>query len=199
MGVRLAQFSTPFRWTVRLIVWGVGLAIMVPAYRLGSTFGMIPVVQECARAQSGKTNGLFEAQEFCLCMFLKSNYLESRRQEPLLRDVMALREPSCDRVGIWKSARERSVYRVTLYDNNRFHAEPMSDFAPTAFSGEASGFWGETRGKLVWIYDEGVTWPPDINRIVEESTDRFTVIEVNGERTEFTRERKAETGRCAAA
>lgn len=197
----MAQSSGPFRWTVRLIVWAVAVAVMIPAYKIGSSFGTITVAQECLGngSKAGLKNGLFAAQGFSLCMFLKSNYLESRRQERAHRDVMALRAAPCERVGIWKSARRRSVYRVTLGDDNRFQAEPMSDFAPTPLSGPVSGYWGETQGKLVWIYDEGVVWPPDINRIEAESADRFTLVEVNGERTEFTRERKPESGRCASA
>jgi hypothetical protein len=194
----VAQFSGSFRWTIRLLVWGIGIAVMIPAYNIGRSFGTVSVMQECAEKDSkaAKVNGLFGAQEFALCMFLKSNYLESRRQEPALRAVMALREAPCDRVGIWKSARERSVYRVTLNDDNRFTAESVSEFSPREFTGPISGYWGEAGTRMVWLYDEGVVWPPDINRLEAESQDRFALIEVNGERTEFTLERKLESKRC---
>lgn len=189
-------YSAAFRWTLRVIVWGVGIAVMIPAYKIGSTLGTVMTIEECIGNRTGTKNGLFEAQQLSLCMFLRSNYLESRRLEPVLRDVMALKAAPCERTGIWKSARRQSVYRVTLGDDNRFRAEPLSEVAPTPMSGEASGYWGETGGKLVWIYDHGVIWPPDINRIEDESTDRFTLVEVNGARTEFTRERRLESARC---
>lgn len=194
--------SRGFRWTLRVIGWTVGLAIMIPLYRAGTAFQSIEVAQQCvgeASVKGGQQSSLFHAQRFSLCMFLKSSYLESRRLEPALRDVMALQAAPCAHVGIWKSARRRSVYRVTMQDDNTFSSQPVADFGPSRNSGGVTGYWGENDGKMVWIYDNGVFWPPDINRIEAESPDKFTLIEVNGERTEFTRERQLESARCPSA
>lgn len=194
--------SGAFRWTLRALGWTVGIVLMIPLYRAGTAFQSVEVAEQCLGDASFKgehQGSLFQAQRFSLCMFLKSNYLQSRRLEPALRDVMALRPPSCSRVGIWKSARRRSVYRVTMKDDNTFSSEPVADYGPTRESGGSTGYWGENDGRMVWIYDDGLFWPPDINRIEAESLDKFTLIEVNGERTEFTRERKLESARCPSA
>lgn len=198
-----ARGSKAFRWILRVIGWSVGIALIFPLYRAGSAFKSIEVMQQCMDQTQDKpgargehSNGLFQTQRLSLCMFLNSNYLESRRLEPALRDVMALGPPACEHVGIWKSARRRSVYRITLRDDNTFSGEPVSDVGAMRDSGDASGYWGENENRMVWIYDTGLVWPPDINRIESQSPDKFTLIEVNGERSEFTRERKLESARC---
>jgi len=195
----LDRGSLGFRWTLRLILWGVGIAIMIPLYRTGTAFHTIDVAQQClgeANSRGTQPGSLFHAQRFSLCMFLKSSYLESRRLEPALLDVMSLGAAPCQYVGIWKSARSRSVYRVTMRDDSTFLSEPVTDFGPGRNGAGYSGYWGENEGRMVWLYDNGVAWPPDINRIESESPDKFTLIERNGERSEFVRERALESSQC---
>jgi hypothetical protein len=194
--------SAGFRWTLRLLLWSVGIAFMLPLYRAGVAFHDVDTQQQCANetaSAKGPQAGLFQQQRFCLCMFLHSGYLESRRLEPALDDVMALGAAPCDFVGIWKSARRRSVYRITMRDDNTFTSEPVADYGRMSGSAAGSGYWGENDGRLVWIYQSGVTWPPDINRIESQSADKFTLIETSGERTEFTRERPLQSARCPSA
>ena len=189
---------------MRLLLWGVAVAIILPVYFGGRIFGTVQNLEQCsdeASYKGFKQNNLFHAQRFSLCMFLRSNYWESRRLESALRDVMSLSAtPPCARVGIWKSARRGSVYRVTLHEDSSFSAEGVVDYSPSPYASDVgSGYWGETDGKLVWIHDNGIFWPPDINRIESDATDKFTLIEVNGQRTEFTKERNLETSRCPRA
>jgi hypothetical protein len=190
--------SAGFRWTLRALAWSVALVAIVPGYRATMAFKSVESAERCSGELSAKAgNNLFHAQRFALCMYLNSSFLEARRTEPMIRDVMSMNEAPCGRVGIWKSARKLSVYRVTLQDDNRFSAEALSDYTPRRNSDVGlTGYWGEAHGKLMWIYDDGHLWPPDINRVEAESTDKFTLVEANGERTEFTRERKLDAGKC---
>lgn len=192
--------SPGFRWTVRIIAWSVAIALMIPLYRTGTAFQSIDLAQQClGEAKSPQQSGLFRAQRFSLCMFLKSSYIESRRLEPRLRDVMALPSAPCQYVGIWKSSRSLSVHRITMRDDGTFTSEPMSDYSRTRQPVGTSGYWGENEGRMVWIYNDGAIWPPDVNRIESQSTDKFSLIEVNGERTEFVRERQIESALCPTA
>lgn len=194
--------SVGFRWTLRLILWAVGIAVMIPLYRAGTAYRSIDVAQQClgeVRAAKVQLSGLYQQQRFCLCMFLRSSYLESRRMEPALKQVMALGEAPCEHVGIWKSARQASVYRVAMRDDNTFSSEAVSDFTRRRGYGGSTGYWGETDGSMVWIYDSGAVWPPDIDHIESDSPDKFILIEADGERTEFTRERALDSARCPSA
>jgi hypothetical protein len=193
--------STGFRWTLRALAWGLVLVAAIPGYRAGMAFKAAGTAQQCAGEFSGSHGGnLYHAQRFALCMYLNASFLEARRIEPAIREIMAMNDAPCGRVGIWKSARKLSVYRVTLKEDNRFSTEPVSDYGPARNQDMGmSGYWGEGHGKLVWIYDDGPVWPPDVNRIESESIDKFTLVEVNGGRTEFTRERKLGSRRCSGA
>ena len=197
----MARVSTSFKWTLRVLVWGVAALMIFPLYRTGVAYTSIALAQNCMASTGLKghlDDSLYFAQRFSLCMFLGSSYLESRRQEPALRDVMAMEAPPCEFVGIWKSARRKSVYRLTLKDDGRFTGEEMVDYGPTGGS-EIGGFWGEHAGRMVWIHNDGAIWPPDINPIEARSEDKFTLVEVNGERTEFTLERRLDSERCPSA
>lgn len=185
---------------LRLIGYGLVAAVLViPLYRAGVAFRTIEFAEQCtdeAQYKGVRQSSLAYAQRFSLCMFLKGGFVEAWRAEPALLHVMALPSLSCSRVGVWKSTRRRSVYTVTLGDDSRFTAEPV--VAASDYAESASGFWGEHQGVMVWIYESGVIWPPDINRIESDGPGRFTLIEVNGERTEFIQQQRLESKRCPA-
>jgi len=185
---------------LRLIGFGlVAVVLILPLYRAGVAFRTVEFAEQCtdeAQYNGVKQTSLVYAKRFSLCMFLKNGFVEAARMEPALLHVMALPTLSCARVGIWKSTRRRSVYTVTLRDDSRFTAEPV--VAASAYAESASGYWGEHQGVMVWIYENGVIWPPDINRIESDGPGRFTLIEVNGERTEFIQQQRLESKLCPA-
>lgn len=98
----------------------------------------------------------------------------------------AMPNSPCQYVGVWTSTRPGSVYRITLGDQGNFKTEIVSGEAPY---GQASskGSWGVWKGRMAWFYPDINVFPPDNNPIVDEEADRFTLIEQNGIRTQFTR------------
>jgi hypothetical protein len=97
--------------------------------------------------------------------------------------VMSLPSAPCRFIGVWTSTRTNSKYKVTLTDDNRYEAVPIypgNEYAPVT-----RGFWGADDDVMVWFEDNQFTWPIDLNTLKPESRNRFSLIEVNGERTDF--------------
>lgn len=188
----------PARWLLRIVGWSVAALVFIAIYRVGNAYRTVEFAGQCTRESQFKgehQTNLGYAQRFSACMFLRSNFFEAWRTEPSLRHVMALPSAPCARIGVWKSTRRRSVYRVALRDDSSFIAEPVASPAnPQAET--VSGFWGEHEGRMVWIYDNGILWPPDINPIENDSAGSFTLVEANGERTDFIREENLPSQRC---
>jgi hypothetical protein len=100
----------------------------------------------------------------------------------------------CRYAGVWSAARGAVVYQVTLDADGKFVAEPGQNSAPNA--AEVSGAWGVAGRALVWVYDSGPVWPPDINPISAESDSAFTLAEVNGTTTRYTRIQRDASAAC---
>lgn len=194
--------QTPWgvRLFLRLMIFGLITAvIVVPLYRAGVAFRTVEFAEQCsseAELRGMPNNDLAYAQRFSLCMFLKGGFIEAWLGEPALLHVMSLPSAACARVGVWQSTRKQTVYTVTLHDDSSFIAEPVVDLRPSA--GPVSGYWGENQGVMIWIYDNGLMWPPDINRIENQTPGRFTLVEANGERTEFSQKETLDSQRCPA-
>lgn len=189
--------STPIRWIMRSVGYALAMVFMImPMYRMGNTFKTVELAAECqtdAEYKGVKQSGLFFAQRYSLCMFLKADFLSAKNQEQALLDVMSLPNAPCSRVGIWKTRRGNLFYRISMFDNGRFEAEPTG---AVGYSNNNSGFWGENGGRMIWIYDSMFVWPPDINKMDKETATGFTLTEVNGAHTEFTREGSVDSERC---
>ncbi|MCI0507988.1 MAG: hypothetical protein L0Z73_18030 [Gammaproteobacteria bacterium] len=82
-----------------------------------------------------------------------------------------------------------SIYQVTLGADGQFLAEPVKTSDRDAI--RVTGSWGVVGSgdsqKMVWLYDEGHVWPPDVNPITNPTPDSFVLVEQNGSRTEFIR------------
>ncbi len=89
------------------------------------------------------------------------------------------------------------LYRVILRPDGGFIASPIVTTDITHAT--SSGQWGVRDGSMIWFYDEGLTWPPDINRIVPKDADHFALIERNGTLTRYERARDPRSPGCPAA
>ena len=94
------------------------------------------------------------------------------------------RPARCRYVGVWAAARGNVVYNITLGADGRFVAEPGDNTSPNAPN--ITGAWSAAGNALAWVYDSGPVWPPDINPISAESTEAFTLREINGSVTRYS-------------
>ncbi len=92
--------------------------------------------------------------------------------------------PRCRYVGVWAATRGGVTYNVTLDADGRFLAEPGAN-APLS-PAQITGAWSPAGNALVWVYDTGPVWPPDINPISDATADAFTLQEVNGSTTRYS-------------
>ena len=76
------------------------------------------------------------------------------------------------------------VYQVTLDVDGKFVAEPIQNVPANAE--DITGAWNVAGRSLVWAYDNGAVWPPDINPIAVESDGAFTLAELDGATTRYT-------------
>jgi hypothetical protein len=94
------------------------------------------------------------------------------------------RAPRCRYVGVWAATRGGVTYNVTLEADGRFIAEPGANAPPSP--AQITGAWSPAGNTLVWVYDTGPVWPPDINPISDATPEAFTLREVNGSTTRYT-------------
>lgn len=93
--------------------------------------------------------------------------------------------PRCAYAGVWSSKRRDVEYFLTLNANGTFVAEPGPGSQPDAQA--VTGAWTVANNKMVWAYDSGPVWPPDINPIFDERASALKLREVDGQTTELIR------------
>lgn len=172
-------------WTLRAVGWTVALLII---------FGLMYKVMFKKRVESAancldqvasaeKTaTPLASVEKYATCIAGKSP------AEP------ASLPARCKYAGKWTSSRGNMVYKVTLEADGRFVAEGLEN-AP-ADAPEITGAWTVAARSLVWAYDSGAVWPPDINPIIAESPDSFTLLEVDGAKTRYALKQRQTAGIC---
>jgi hypothetical protein len=94
------------------------------------------------------------------------------------------RPARCRYAGVWTSTRGTMTYEITLEADGKFVGEPGQNVSANAQT--VTGAWAVAGNSLVWAYDSGAVWPPDINPIFDESEKAFTLREVNGLATRYT-------------
>ena len=100
----------------------------------------------------------------------------------------------CKYAGVWSAARGNVIHRVTLDVDGKFTAVPGAN--ARADAEEITGAWSIAGRALVWSYDNGWVWPPDVNPI-SAATDRgFTLTEVDGATTRYTLNSRSKVTVC---
>ncbi len=90
----------------------------------------------------------------------------------------------CQYVGVWTSARDNAVFRVTLKETGEFLVESIAR-GPYA-NASIRDRWEVHGGTMEWKTPEDKPDDPlDINQIRDVSSTGFTLIEVNGTLTRF--------------
>lgn len=143
-------------------------------------------IDDCRREvrfDARQRTALASTKAFVACVDAKAGP-DGRRLFAERRKVFdALPNHPCEYVGIWSATRGEAHYRVVLDEDGSFHGEAYSDTRP-AQSG-MTGSWGVSGNRLVWMYDTGLTWPPDANPITALGKDAFELTEVDGSVTRY--------------
>ena len=163
-------------WVLRAMLWSVTLLIVFSlANKIAFRKQGEQKVNCLDRAASAEraTSPMTAVNKYVTCMGpSKSN------------QVSDTRPARCRYVGVWAASRGSAMYIVTLGADGRFVAEPGDNAPPTEQS--ISGAWSVAGNTLVWVYDSGPVWPPDINPVSAETPDAFTLSEVNGSTTRYS-------------
>jgi len=178
---------TPVSWTSRIIFYGVLLALIsglifgLGSWRLASN--TIKCNEEIHT--SGNNNSPLEnAQAMGSCIEMANSFLENFLIRNTLKVLKGLPNTPATYVGVWDSSRPKCTYKIEFHDNSDYTADPVN----CGYNAESlTGSWGVFDNQIVWMQNEGRTWPPDINRIESETPDSFVLIEETGTRTTFTR------------
>jgi hypothetical protein len=170
-------------WPIRLVVYLFFLFILANVV-LGIMAGRsMDNVHVCLNAIPQDEGGLKHARRMVACLEEKNSFLENWLMSSVHRTVDAMQAPK-EFVGTWIASQPRCTYRHRLEANGEFTSEPMG----CSLSGDTfHGVWGVYDNKMVWLSDEGIVWPPDINQMDVVDKDFFLLVERDGTRTKFSR------------
>lgn len=139
---------------------------------------------ECSGISSSSLGGLTHAKSMVACLRNKNGFFENLLMRPVYRAIDALPSTPKELVGVWDASQPRCNYRHTLKENGEFISEPRGC---SLSSDTYHGVWGTYDNQFVWLANEGVVWPPDINPIDVVDKDFFLLVEQDGSRTKFSR------------
>lgn len=192
------ELPRPFAWGARIVMYSIAFVVAIPLLTTYRAFSLVNHADECLaelpRRSSSDASPLNRTRQFGACLYKKSGFIESVFMESSLKHILALPSPTCRYVGVWKGTRNGTSYRHILKDNSEFLSEPMDEASDN--QGSYTGNWGEHDGSLIWMTDENL-WPPDVNKIVDETSTGFTLIERNGQRTQFALLQRLDSNVCA--
>ena len=188
-----AETSTGFKWAIRGFGWLIALGVMaVFVHRYGVSKVNTATVQCLEQPRGGRT-ALAVSQELLECIWAKSGALEKW----LLKDRRALMNglpyPPCRYIGVWRATRPFAIYNITLRDDSTFVAEPIQPRNADTITGS----WGFNKDRLLWFYDNGRIWPPDINPVRHQDDKIFLLTEPDGSTTTYMLLEKFESTACA--
>jgi hypothetical protein len=179
-------------WTLRVLVWSAVLVVVLPViYKFAFRKEVVKRVNcvEQAASVEKATSPLTTVNKYAACIS-RNPPAENEKKRPSPSAPPA----RCDFAGTWTSPRGTTVYTYTLEANGRFLAEPGENASPYAET--VTGAWAVADNALVWAYDTGPVWPPDINPFTRTSASTFSLAEVNGMRTYFTLVQREKSALC---
>lgn len=187
-----ANVPAPVKWTLRTLGWLVGLAIIAVILLKYGSFRLSMAVQECLEKPRSERNALIFSQQLLNCAHAKTGPLEHVILRQTKKIVESLPNAPCQYVGVWKASRTGAIYSVTLLEDSTFTAEPIQPKHLDTFS----GIWGVNKDKMVWLYDSGQVWPPDINPIKQQTADAFALTEADGSTTAYVLQARGDSKSC---
>jgi hypothetical protein len=188
-----ANVPRPIAWVLRIAGWTVGLAIIGAIVVWYGNFKIAHHITECLQAHAhANTNALRAAQQLLQCADTKSGPLERLLLSRNRKALAALPNAPCQYVGTWTATRPGAVYRVTLKDDGEFVAQPLQSPSRDVITGS----WGVYKNAMIWLYDTGQAWPPDINDIRPGGADAFALVEPDRSLTQYALHARAPSQNC---
>lgn len=173
--------SNPSRATfslTRVIVYGLVLLIAVPMLMNYLAFRSARVAEDCQSLPVNTDSKLPRSEQISACINKKSGLLSgifSREEKPHAAFP-------CRFIGVWSSSRRGIPSRVTLQADGKYVFEE-GDIS-TSGKRPVVGHWEIQGGNMVW-YHANMEDHPDINKILNQTESNFTLVEENGDHTEF--------------
>jgi hypothetical protein len=192
--------ATPKRLIWSAVAAAVTIAIVtLPLSCSDGRIELASAVNHCrntTRFDPEVRSALSSTKAFVACVNAKAGD-EGRRAFAAQRKLFdALPNHPCEYVGIWAATRGEQHYRMVLDDDGSFRGEAYSD--TKIVSSGMRGSWGVAGQRMVWMYDKGLTWPPDINPIIPQGKGSFLLREVDGSTTRYDLLDRSVFERCAA-
>ncbi|MDR0440847.1 MAG: hypothetical protein LBI59_07670 [Candidatus Accumulibacter sp.] len=188
------------KWTDNLLLpWWISLPLRLALYGGGAfiafnlimnTFniGSVNNQMDCSDTSSKKAKGLEYAKNMAACLKQKNGPLKNWWMRSTFRTIDALPNAPKEFVGTWDASQPGCTYRYTLEENGKYSAEQRQcHLAGIGVFPSYSGDWGVHNEKMIWLDNNFMVWPPDINPIERIDGDTFILVERNGSRTEFSR------------
>jgi hypothetical protein len=181
---RIVMKVGPYRWT--LIVLAAALVLYVVLSRIGQRDIALDRVYSTPPSISAASRWVIGTLLLGVTLFLFAPIIY-RALAPLLISASAMHP--CRFVGVWTSLRSGMQYQITLTKDGRYTTGPyrLDTGNPRVYTGT----WAVLGDQMTWHHDGFNTTGPDVNQIQAESEGAFTLIEENGERTEFKRLEKS--------
>lgn len=175
-------------WVVRIVVYGFALLILLLFAYFYVNNHLAGNVEKCESETHARTNmkisALKNIQNLLACIERENNFVENWVLHDTFNTLRALPNAPCNFVGVWESEQPQCRYTITLQENGEFKATPIAcNISMSAYSGT----WGVYENKMAWLDSRNFRWPVDINGIEAVEKNSFSLIEMNGARTQFTR------------
>lgn len=188
-----SELSRPLVWTIRILGWLIAagvIAIFVHRYGVSR---VATATQQCLdQPRSGRTALAF-AQGLVDCVWARGGPVERWILKDRRALVSGLPYAPCRYIGTWRATRPGAVYNVTLQDDSTFVAEPIEPRNADTITGS----WGFNKDRLIWFYDNGRVWPPDINPVKHQDDNIFMLREADGSTTTYMLLKHFESTACA--
>ena len=177
------------RWIkvpVRFFAYAMVLYILYNICAAIVFFRLDSNIKACHRSMTAvkKGDALGNAKRIAECLDQQNGVLENLMMRPIHQAINALPNNPSQFVGVWNSSQPRCNYKITLKADGEFLGEPVSC---TISSDRFNGTWGVFENQMIWLYERGADWPPDINAMDVVDKDFFLLVEKDGSRTKFTR------------
>ena len=187
------EMGAGLKWAIRGFGWLIALGVMAVFVHRYGVSRVNTATANCMEQSRGGRTALAISQELLDCIWAKSGPLERW----ILKDRKALMSglpyPPCRYIGMWRATRPGAIYNITLRDDSTFLAEPIQPSNAETISGS----WGFNKDRLLWFYDNGRIWPPDINRVRHQDDKIFLLTEQDGSTTTYMLMQRFESTACA--
>lgn len=187
-------------WITRIIGYSIAAVVIVMAWFFTANIRLATHYTECMESSAtwgdSRSTAMERAKALVSCVDERAGIVEAMHARSTKKMFDAFPSTPCNYVGTWNSVRLNSIYRITLSANGQFTATPIETSDRDAMG--VTGSWSVTGSgdsqKMVWLYNEGQIWPPDINPVENLSASSFTLTEKNGTQSKFSR---TDTGDCS--